>query len=472
MCRPVYPSLAHYFTSTLEQSTNGLNIAAGNCGDGSSHTPSSTAAAVSLFRYEVLSVYADRFRAVRGGIDWVVVAEALGGDDVGCAGGPSQSSSPRQAVPAVAPPLSSAYALLHWVNRADERQTSSGRRRLETTPDAAVMANNASALRSNARPYLKRALARFPSDPVLAGAVAALEAATDGPDRAQRILESALRGHPRCSALWEQRVALEAAFGARSTERARTTASAVASREVLVRLRCAADGDTETESWHGSGSTSAELTSYKSDVQTRTAGRIASAVSNPRHRQETRTLSLEGALRGSSKVLDQGVATTAIALPNQPQLAQDLHSPTPSLVKVPRSVFLLRGLTHLSLAHNGLVSLPSVIGRLLSLRSLDLSGNALTKLPPSLSKLFGSLTTLRAAGNRLTSPLPVVPLGNLVGLRLLDLEQNKLSIFPHEVVLKLTELRTLKLSGNGIPSRAPPNLMDALPHLEEFSMPS
>ena len=75
------------------------------------------------------------------------------------------------------------------------------------------------------------------------------------------------------------------------------------------------------------------------------------------------------------------------------------------------------------------------------------------------------------ARNRLASPLPAAPLTDLVSLRVLDLEHNALSEFPKAVVLALTELRSLKLAGNGFPSRAPTGLSDALPHLEDLTLP-
>ncbi|CAM9257426.1 unnamed protein product, partial [Hapterophycus canaliculatus] len=131
---------------------------------------------------------------------------------------------------------------------------------------------------------------------------------------------------------------------------------------------------------------------------------------------------------------------------------------------------LLTGLVSLSLTSNGLTSVPAAIGRLPLLKSLDLSGNLLTALPLSLKRLSGTLRVLRAAGNRLESPLSSTPLGDLVNLRVLDLERNELSRFP-DVVLTLAELRNLKLARNNFSERPPRGLSERLPFLEELTLP-
>lgn len=444
--RMEYPTLANFVTSTLERSVNGMLGAGGNSGvgraDGASSSYSSAAATPeSSFGCNVLTMYANRFREVRGGVDWVVIAEALGSGETGTA-----TSSSGQAAPTPA----GACALLRWVSWADELGAAPGPPGRAITADAAeAAADSALVLKSNARPYAEKALRMHSGDAGLAGAVAALEAATGRPDLAQRVLEAALRAHPQCSALWEQRVALEAAFGASSSrERAVATASAAASSGVLLRLRCVGYGG-----WSGLASRRLPTVPplHPGARNTRNASRILAAVSNPSVRLATKSLSLQGAWEAPDKS-----AAAAAAPPS---------------AEVPRSVFLLTNLVSLSLARNGLDAVPSAVGRLLFLRSLDVSNNALTVLPPSLARLSGSLRVLRVARNRLSSPLPALPLGALVNLRVLDLESNALAQFPEEVVLLLTELRTLKLAGNHFSSRAPASLSDALPHLEELTLP-
>lgn len=407
-------------TSTLEQAAaggGGPSFAGAKSGNSASQTSSGSSSASSLFVYDVLTVYGTRFQEVRGGVDWVVVAEAA---------------------PSTAP--TSMRALLRWVSSIDEAAAAV----VAESGEGGAASNMAEALRSHARPYAEKALERHPRDPGLAGAVAALEAATGRPDRAQRILEAALFEQPMCSALWEQRVSLEAAFGAGSAERATATASAAASKEVLLRLSCT------SSSYRGGGSglgSRAFSSPARSAQQVRASGRILAAVSNPLSRQQTKSLSLRGFLEGEGG-----------------------HPPA-VLSEIPRSVFLLTGLVSLSLANNGLTALPTAVGRLLSLRSLDASDNALAALSPSLSALSGSLRVLRLRGNRLGSPLKAAPLGDLVNLRVLDLEDNVLSQFPTNIVLKLTELRMLKLAGNRFAPRAPTSLADALPYLEELTLP-
>lgn len=344
----------------------------------------------------------------------MVAAEALGGVSAAAAAASHASCA--------------ALALLRWVSWADRGAAT-----------AASSVDGASALKANARPYVEMALARNPADAALCGAVAALWAATGSPDLAQRVLEAALRAHPYCAELWEQRVALEAGFGSGSTERAGATAAAAAGRGVMLRLTCG--GKLGGQSPSG--------------LQARTAGRIATAISHPPSRRETNSFSLQAALRappGSSAP----VAAAAMAT-----------------VEVPRSIFLMTNLTSLSLAFNGLISVPAAIGSLSVLRSLDVSGNALASLPQALSRLSGTLRLLRAAGNRLESPLSAAtPISDLVGLRVLDLENNELTKFPGVVVPKLTQLRSLKLAGNEFSERAPAGLSDALPFLEELTLPA
>lgn len=358
------------------------------------------------FSFDVLTVYANHFRRVRGGVDWVVAAEAL---ERGGGGGEDGRSA--------------ALALLRWVSWADDDEHAAA---------AAAATGGGLGIQINARPYVEKALTRHPGDPALSGAVAALDSATQRPGHAQRVLEAALRANRYCAALWEQRIALEAGFGYGSTERAGVTAAAAASSNALVRLSCGGKLGGKTPS----------------PLQARTAGRIATMTCHPSCRRETKSFSLQAALAGPAQ---EAAAPAAV---------------------VPRSVFLMKSLVSLSLAFNGLVSVPVAIGRLPALRSLDISGNALTALPLSLSKLSGTLRVLRAAGNKLKSPLSANPLEDLVSLRVLDLEHNELCQFPEAVVRRLTELRTLKLAGNGFSERAPTGLSDALPHLEELTLPA
>ncbi|CBN75469.1 Hypothetical leucine rich repeat protein [Ectocarpus siliculosus] len=425
--RAGYPSLAHFVAATLDRPpATESPVRDSSCQPGKSlsrYTPSAplatdSAASSSSFACDVLTVYANHFReARRGGVDWVVAAEALGGVSAAAAAAAHASCA--------------ALALLRWVSWADHDESGA--------VTAASLVDGASALKANARPYVEMALAMNPADTALCGAVAALWAATGSPDLAQRVLEAALRAHPYCAELWEQRVALEAGFGSGSTERAGATAAAAAGSRVMLRLRCGGKLGGQTPS----------------GLQARTAGRIATAISHPPSRRETKSFSLQAALRappGSSAP----VAAAAMAT-----------------IEVPRSIFLMTSLTSLSLAFNGLLSVPAAIGSLSVLRSLDVSGNALASLPQSLSRLSGTLRLLRAAGNRLQSPLSAAtPIGDLVGLRVLDLENNELSNFPGVVVPTLTQLRSLKLAGNEFSERAPAGLSDALPFLEELSLPS
>ena len=436
--RPDCATLADVIASALDESANGgsheYQLSSGGRAGASSSAVS--------FAYDVLMLYAKHFREVRGGVDWSVVAEALGnsGDEASAKQGTSFAS-----LGFLAGATSSAAcvrALLFWVNLADEPGPVDG---------SVARAGGVSALRSSARPYAERALARHRYDSSLAGIVAALETSMGRPDRAQEILEAALGYNGLCSALWEQRIALEAAFGAGSKDRAKATSSAAASSKVLLRLRCTSDrGRMECERSDVSSDGSSRQTSV---LSARVAGRILATVSNASSRQETKSLSLQGSLYLLGN-------TESMQFP-----------PFRTPREVPRSVFLLTGLVSLSLASNGLTELPSAVGRLLSLRSLDASDNALTALPRSLLKLSGSLRLLRLAGNRFSSPLARSPLGDLVSLRVLDLGNNALSRFPQEVVLTMKELRTLNLAGNHSFQRAPPRLTDALPHLEQLILP-
>lgn len=398
-----------------------------------------SAASVSWFAHDVLTVYADRFRAVkRGGVDWLIVAEAL--DSAGVENRRSHGGSRGEAPPG------GVLALLNWVDRAHIAAAVAGQSGMDSEASERAKAT-AMVLRSNARPYAEKALATHGArDPGLAGAAAALEAATGRPDRAQRILEAALREQPLCSCLWESRLALEAGFGGGSRERARTTVEAAASSGALLRLRC----DVGLATWRELNSNAGENAVVHGG---RTVGRVLGAISNPQSRRETRSLSLLGALIGGGSGGREG-QTTALPIP-----------------QVPRSLFLLTNLVSLSLAGNGLLALPAALGNLLTtLRSLDASSNALTSLPPTLSRLSESLRVLRLTNNQLPSPLANSPLGNLTSLRFLDLEGNRLSQFP-TLVMGLPELRTLKLARNRFSPRAPPRLSDALPKLEELTLP-
>lgn len=423
--RVEYPTLAHFVASTLDRPVVGdLSNEPGK------HRPASVAAetSASSFSFDVLTVYANHFRGVRGGVDWVVAAEAL---ERGGGGGQDGRAA--------------ALALLRWASWADNDEdvaaaagagagatSGSSGFQLNARPYAA---GGRLGIQTNARPYVEKVLARHPGDPGLSGAVAALAVATRWPGRAQQVLETALRANPYCAALWEQRIALEAGFGYGSTERAGATAAAAASSSALVRLSCGGKLGGESPS----------------ALQARTAGRIATMISHPSSRREAKSFSLQAVLAGP---------------------AQEAAAPTTVVVVVPRSMFLMKSLVSLSLALNGLLSVPVAIGRLPALRSLDISGNVLTALPLSLSRLSGTLRVLRAAGNKLKSPLSATPLGDLVSLRVLDLEHNELSQFPEAVVLGLTELRTLKLAGNQFCERAPTGLSDVLPHLEELTLPA
>ncbi|CAB1111808.1 unnamed protein product [Ectocarpus sp. CCAP 1310/34] len=423
-----YPSLAHFVAATLDRppaTESPVRDSGGQPGKSISRDPpfaslaTDSSASSSSFACDVLTVYANHFReAKRGGVDWVVAAEALGGVSAAAAAAAHASCA--------------ALALLRWVSWADHDESGAA--------TAASSVDGASALKANARPYVEMALAMNPADTALCGAVAALWAATGSPDLAQRVLEAALRAHPYCAELWEQRVALEAGFGSGSTERAGATAAAAAGSRVMLRLRCGGKLGGQTPS----------------GLQARTAGRIATAISHPTSRREIKSFSLQAALRAPPGSSAPVAAAGAMAT-----------------IEVPRSIFLMTSLTSLSLAFNGLLSVPAAIGNLSVLRSLDVSGNALASLPQSLSRLSGTLRLLRAAGNRLQSPLSATtPIGNLVGLRVLDLENNELSKFPGVVVPTLTQLRSLKLAGNEFSERAPAGLSDALPFLEELTLPA
>lgn len=406
--RAEYPTLANFVATSLDRPVVGESSSAEVFNQPAKYHPASVAAEtpVAAFSFDVLIVYANHFRGIRRGVDWVVAAEALersGGGEDG---------------------RSAALALLRWVSWANDNEDVAASR---GAPVGSL------GIRINARPYVEKALMRHPGDPGLCGAVAALAAATRWPDHAQRVLEAALRVNPFCAALWEHRIALEAGFGYGSMERAGETAAAAASSNALVRLSCGGKVGGESPS----------------ALQARTAGRIATIISHPSSRRETKSLSLQAALTGP---------------------AQEAALPTATAV-VPRSVFMAKNLVSLSLAFNGLLSVPVAIGRLPALRSLDVSGNALIGLPLSLSRLSGTLRVLRAAGNKLGT-LSGTPLENLVGLRILDLEHNVLSQFPEAVVRRLTELRTLKLAGNAFCERAPTGLADVLPHLEELTLPA
>lgn len=431
-------TIADHLVSALDRSWDGESLSAG--GRMAENVSSSAAS----FAYDVLMLYAKGFREMRGGVDWVVVAEALGNGERKATANKASPSGSLGIPGDLASSSACVRALLFWVNQADEAES-------ESKHGPAIRAGGALAVRRNARPYAEMALARHRDDTDLAGIVAALEASTGRPDRAQRILESALSRNGLCSTLWEQRIALEVAFGRGSKQRASVTSLAAASRDVLLRLRCVSDGVKI-----GSGRSdplSAQLSRQSMLLPARVAGRMLAMVSHSSLRKETKSVSLQGAL----------------LVPDKTGTVQD--SPIRLPTEVPKSLFLLKGLVNLSLAGNGLVALPSSIGSLVGMRSLDVSNNALTALPRSLSKLSGSLRLLRLAGNRLTSPLTSSPLGDLVSLRLLDLENNALTRFPEEVVMALKELRTLKLAGNRSFQRAPSGLTDALQYLEQLTLP-
>lgn len=423
--RPRYSTLAQYVASTLDSG--------GNEGLRSSEK--------AIFVRDVLRTYGEHFRSRRGGVDWVIVAEALGSPEYarGEAGGRSNPTASAEFAPCCV------LELLYWVNGADELPGSGpDTPPLPLLPTSVNEGTASLALRQNARPYAKRALDTFPEEAGLAGTVAALEVATGDPGSSQRMLEAALRKRPKSCALWEQRIALEAAYGTGSKERAGKTAKAAASTGVLLRLRCVSQGRMAM-------SRALPLTR----VERRAARRILTAISNPSLRPITKSLALQAALSAAPR--------------NGPIPARRPggHYRSP---EVPRSVFLLTNLVSLSLAGNGLTALPSALGRLSSLRSLDASGNALTGLPSSMGRLSESLRILRLAENKLASPLPVSPLGRLANLRLLDLEGNDLDRFP-VAVLRLTELRTLKLARNKFLPRAPSGLSDALRRLEDLTLP-
>ncbi|CAM9662570.1 unnamed protein product, partial [Hapterophycus canaliculatus] len=96
-----YPSLAHFVAATLDRSVVSGTNSGDKPGKGSPPPPfAADTSATSSFACDVLSAYAGRFREARGGVDWVVAAEALG------------KSSAQTAHAAI--------ALLRWVSGADE----------------------------------------------------------------------------------------------------------------------------------------------------------------------------------------------------------------------------------------------------------------------------------------------------------------------------------------------------------------
>lgn len=453
--RSGYPNLARFVACRLEERPGAAAVA--------DSTSSLVEPLASSFVHDVLTIYANWFRAVKGGgVDWMIVAEALGSsiehrrDNGGGGCGPP------------APPPRSVLALLRWVDSAADSVERAGRGGLTAAvSDAAAEAGMA--LRSNARPYTEKALAGDAGIgyPGLAGAVAALEAATGRPDRAQRILEAALRERPLCSALWGSRLELESAFGGESSQRALATAEAAASTGVLLRLRC----DRHSLSL-GQRCFSSSPVAKATHVERsgKTAGRILGAVSNPSSRNDTKSFCFGGAWvpeRSADSGGKPGAADTRSDSGGSGGASQAVVFSPP---EVPRSIFLLTNLVGLNLSGNGLPTLPAAVGLLGSLRALDASRNALTNLPPTLSRLSGSLRVLHLQHNLLAFPLTGSPLSRLTSLRLLNLEANAFSQFP-TFVFGLSELRTLYLAGNRFPRSSLPKLSDALPKLQEFTLP-
>lgn len=113
------------------------------------------------------------------------------------------------------------------------------------------------------------------------------------------------------------------------------------------------------------------------------------------------------------------------------------------LTTVPKEVFRLKDLWHLSLAGNRLKTLPAEIGALRELGRLDLLDNELVELPETLSQL-SSLTWLRVAGNRLRA-LPD-SFGALRKLQYLFAEDNQIAALPD--MSRMRALRTVDLARN------------------------
>ncbi|CAM9282331.1 unnamed protein product [Choristocarpus tenellus] len=357
-----------------------------------------------------------------GRVDWVVAEEAL-------------SSTRRRGVRHRAlPPAGPTLSLMRWAWEAGMEGV-----------EGAGRARGGKAAMRNTRPHAEKALASNPGDPELATAVAVLESEAGDSALAQRALEAALRHRPCSASLWEARVALEAAHGRGSRERAAAVAAAAAASGVLLQLPCCTNPASQVPSI--SCHTSSNLIA-PSPRPPDMVGRVLLNVSDPVARKEKRSLSLQGLLVGNVNVATE----------------------------FPLSALLLTGLVSLSLAGNNLCWLPSSLSRLTSLRALDLTGNSISALPHSIGLLKG-LRVLRLASNRVHEILPAEVLGGLSELRLLDAENNLLAQFP-EAVLSLKRLRTLKLAGNPIPTAsidagvAPRGLLDALPELEVLSLPT
>jgi len=109
----------------------------------------------------------------------------------------------------------------------------------------------------------------------------------------------------------------------------------------------------------------------------------------------------------------------------------------------------LKRVLNLVVQDSGLVALPESLSELAELRSLDLDGNCLFTFPRSMKKLAGSLVTVSAARNKLTSGCldRLSPLDHLTSLKL---DGNLLDSLEDLDLNKKLHLSTLSVAQNQI----------------------
>ena len=121
-----------------------------------------------------------------------------------------------------------------------------------------------------------------------------------------------------------------------------------------------------------------------------------------------------------------------------------------ALVRVPQCIALCAGLVTLNLASCGLTDLPPSLGALNRLTELNVADNALTGLLDALFEGCGSLASLDARRNAITS-LPAClgrPSGAALSLIALQLDANKVAALPAGMLAACTRLCDLSLSAN------------------------
>ena len=134
------------------------------------------------------------------------------------------------------------------------------------------------------------------------------------------------------------------------------------------------------------------------------------------------------------------------------------------VTEIPKSVFILKKITGLSITHSDLQEISKEIGELTKLKRLLLSCNKLQSIPKEIGKQK-NLELLALPDNQLKSIPPEI--GKLKKLGLLGLENNQLQSLPAEIG-NLINLRTLHLYDNQLQSL--PKGIDKLTNLKQLDI--